>query len=178
MSQVDVIMRVVQEVISASHQCRTAQDRGDDWENFADERKHYAAKLCALQDMVQLLVDESVSAQQQEPVAWKHPITDDVFSTYGMAKKSCGVEQEPVALYESFLGGTQRKPTAWWIPTIAHPDMVSLVRWSDMCEPLYTSPPVSKPWVGLDDTDLEVCDTDGRLLARYWERVLREKNTS
>lgn len=70
MSQVDVIMRVVQEVISASHQCRTAQDRGDDWENFADERKHYAAKLCALQDMVQLLVDESVSAQQQEPVAW------------------------------------------------------------------------------------------------------------
>ena len=39
------------------------------------------------------------------------------------------------------------------------------------------SPPASKPWVGLDDADLDVCDTDGRLLARYWERVLREKNT-
>jgi hypothetical protein len=42
---------------------------------------------------------------------------------------------------------------------------------------LYTSPPASKPWVGLDDTDLAVCDTDGVRLARYWERVLREKNT-
>lgn len=36
--------------------------------------------------------------------------------------------------------------------------------------------PASKPWVGLDDTDLAVCDTDGARLARYWERVLREKN--
>ena len=33
-----------------------------------------------------------------------------------------------------------------------------------------------KPWVGLDETDLAVCDTDGVLMARYWERVLREKN--
>ena len=41
---------------------------------------------------------------------------------------------------------------------------------------LYTSPPASKPWVGLDNTDLAVCDTDGVQLARYWERVLREKN--
>ena len=43
--------------------------------------------------------------------------------------------------------------------------------------PLYTSPQPSKPWVGLDDTDLAVCDTDGVRLARYWERVLREKNS-
>jgi hypothetical protein len=34
-----------------------------------------------------------------------------------------------------------------------------------------------REWVGLDDTDLAVCDTDGVLVARYWERVLREKNT-
>ena len=39
-----------------------------------------------------------------------------------------------------------------------------------------TSPPASKPWVGLTDEDLAVCDTDGVRLARYWERVLREKN--
>lgn len=34
-----------------------------------------------------------------------------------------------------------------------------------------------RTWVGLDDTDLAVCDTDGVILAKYWERVLREKNT-
>ena len=34
-----------------------------------------------------------------------------------------------------------------------------------------------RTWVGLDDTDLAVCDTDGVMLAKYWERVLREKNT-
>jgi hypothetical protein len=70
MSQFDVIMRVVEEVICASHQCRTAQERGDTWEQFTDDRKHYAAKLCALQDMVQQLVDEASLAQQEqaEPV--------------------------------------------------------------------------------------------------------------
>ena len=40
----------------------------------------------------------------------------------------------------------------------------------------YRTSPQSKPWVGLDETDLAVCDTDGVRLARYWERVLREKN--
>jgi hypothetical protein len=76
----------------------------------------------------------------------------------------------------------QQEPVAWidmsqWPP----------IRWRDGLlrtdvdqfdgQGLYTSPPASKPWVGLDDTDLAVCDTDGVRLARYWERVLREKNT-
>ena len=43
---------------------------------------------------------------QQEPVAWKHPVTADVFSTYAMAKKACCVGQEPIPLYTS----PQRKP--------------------------------------------------------------------
>jgi hypothetical protein len=35
-----------------------------------------------------------------------------------------------------------------------------------------------RQWVGLDDADLAVCgDEDDVLLARYWERVCKEKNT-
>ena len=34
-----------------------------------------------------------------------------------------------------------------------------------------------REWVGLTDEDLSVCDTDGVILARYWEAKLREKNT-
>ena len=37
------------------------------------------------------------------------------------------------------------EPVAWWIPKHKAPDMVSKVRWSDECEPLYTSPPQRKP---------------------------------
>lgn len=37
--------------------------------------------------------------------------------------------------------------------------------------------PPRREWVGLTDEDLDVCDEDGVLLARYWERILREKNT-
>ena len=43
-------------------------------------------------------------------------------------------------------------------------------------EAYYTSPQ-RKPWVGLTDEDLSVCDEDGVMLARYWEAKLREKNT-
>lgn len=52
---------------------------------------------------------KSEPAQQQEPVAWKHPVTADVFSTYAMAKKACCVGQEPIPLYTS----PQRKPVDW-----------------------------------------------------------------
>lgn len=40
---------------------------------------------------------------------------------------------------------------------------------------LYVSPQ-AKPWVGLTDEDLSVCDEDGVLLAKYWEAKLKEKN--
>ena len=42
--------------------------------------------------------------------------------------------------------------------------------------PLYTSPPASKPWVGLTDEDLAGCDDEELKQARYWEAKLREKN--
>jgi hypothetical protein len=35
-----------------------------------------------------------------------------------------------------------------------------------------------RTWVGLTDEDLAVCgDEDDVMLARYWERVCKEKNT-
>ena len=58
---------------------------------------------------LKLPVDHPFRSQQpaqQEPVAWKHPVTADVFSTYAMAKKACCVGQEPIPLYTS----PQRKP--------------------------------------------------------------------
>jgi hypothetical protein len=45
-------------------------------------------------------------------------------------------------------------------------------------EILATPPAAQRQWVGLDDADLAVCgDEDDVLLARYWERVCKEKNT-
>ena len=39
------------------------------------------------------------------------------------------------------------------------------------------SPAAQRTWVGLNDTDLDVCgNEDDVLLARYWERVCKEKN--
>ena len=43
-------------------------------------------------------------------------------------------------------------------------------------EELIQPKPASKPWVGLTDEDLAGCDDEELKQARYWERVLREKN--
>ena len=39
------------------------------------------------------------------------------------------------------LAQPEQEPVAWWLPKHPHPDMVSRVKWSDECEPLYTTPP-------------------------------------
>ena len=59
--------------------------------------------------------------------------------------------------------------------------------WCPPHTPLYTSPPYEatplasqrsvKPWRGLTDKDLAGCDDEEFKQARYWEQVLREKNT-
>lgn len=58
MAAIDDLMRVVDEVVSASAQCSTAQRDGATWEELTDERKHYGAKWCALRDMLQILLDD------------------------------------------------------------------------------------------------------------------------
>ena len=58
MSTIDDLMRVVDEVISASAQCATAQRNGATWDEFADDRKHYSAKWCALRDMISSLLND------------------------------------------------------------------------------------------------------------------------
>jgi hypothetical protein len=41
----------------------------------------------------------------------------------------------------------------------------------------YMNPPQQRTWVGMTDEDLAVCgDEDDVMLARYWERVCKEKN--
>jgi hypothetical protein len=49
------------------------------------------------------------------------------------------------------------EPVAWWIPKHKAPDMVSKVRWSDECEPLYTTPPQRKP---LTDEEIQEIVSD------------------
>ena len=58
MSAVDDVMKLVDEVVSASAQCDRAHREGATWEQFSDDRKHYAARWSALQDMVQALVGD------------------------------------------------------------------------------------------------------------------------
>ena len=58
MPAIDDLMRVVDEVISASAQLATAHRNGETWEQQTDDRKHYAARWCALRDMLQILLDD------------------------------------------------------------------------------------------------------------------------
>jgi hypothetical protein len=58
MAAIDDLMRVVDEVISASAQLSTAHRNGESWEQQTDDRKHYAARWCALRDMLQNLLDD------------------------------------------------------------------------------------------------------------------------
>jgi hypothetical protein len=73
------------------------------------------------------------------------------------------------------------QPVAWWIPKYKAPDMVSKVRWSDECEPLYTTPPVAqREFVGLTDEEAQWlydnCRTPSNLIDMV-EAKLKEKNT-
>jgi len=77
-------------------------------------------------------------------------------------------EQEPVAygMWDTMIGYGGRMMS------------VRLDKGQDGCTvPLYITPP-QRTWVGLTDEDLAVCgDEDDVMLARYWERVCKEKNT-
>lgn len=78
-------------------------------------------------------------------------------------------EQEPVAhLWQHSETGRTR---------IVMPDQIITTdaTWH-VVGPLHLGTPPRREWVGLTDEDLSVCDEDGVMLARYWERVLREKN--
>ena len=110
---------------------------------------------------------------------------------FGIPDKWTGEGEGDVAVWR--LGGSYRaqqaitaikaaleakdEPVAWWIPKHKAPDMVSKVRWSDECEPLYTTPP-QRTWVGLTDEDEIPWDgVDAKSFARAIEAKLKEKNT-
>jgi hypothetical protein len=74
----------------------------------------------------------------------------------------------------------QGEPVAWELGAEVYwgdsPEMSDYVRKEGT--PLYTTPQ-QRTWVGLTDEDLAVCgDEDDVMLARYWERVLKEKNNA
>ena len=74
-------------------------------------------------------------------------------------------QQEPVAVVSGYYGGQ-----CVILPT-------NPARLFNSGTALYTSPPASKPWVGLTDEDLAGCDDEELKQARYWEAKLKEKNT-
>lgn len=82
-----------------------------------------------------------------------------------------------IAALRERLAQPEQEPVAWMKP---HPKCDSACLFQ--CTKGFTqfpecaAPPESKPWVGLTEEDLSVCDEDGVLLARYWEDKLREKN--
>ena len=97
-------------------------------------------------------------------------------SFYGTGK------QEAITAIKAALEAKD-EPVAWWIPKHKAPDMVSKVRWSDECEPLYTTPP-QRTWVGLTDEEVTwLCNTAKSheqtwgMFVRAIEAKLKEKNT-
>ena len=85
----------------------------------------------------------------------------DASPVMGTLPEQPAQQQEPVAVY---VGET-------WCGSV-----VRLYEDLPLETPLYTSPPASKPWVGLTDEDLAGCDDEELKQARYWEAKLREKN--
>ena len=160
MSQVDVIMRVVEEVISAAHQCRTSHESGDSWEQFTDERKHYAAKWCALRDMVQQLVDEASPTQTQqqpathwEPVAWRMQNTaySGLHYEYYTSKESA--EQRQTDFNRSVDDGGLHDLTPLYLelqPTPIHIKAMQMaleaLQWYVDEEDVVESMPGNEPW--------------------------------
>ena len=65
MIDLDNLMRMVDEVVSASAQLSTAHRNGETWEQQTDDRKHYAAMFCALRDMLQNLLDDRVRMEYE-----------------------------------------------------------------------------------------------------------------
>jgi hypothetical protein len=104
----------------------------------------------------------------------------DAVLDYSMGKGAVMRHTEAIkALEEALAKQEQGEPVAWLEgETIYWKEDQGLNDWiRKNGKPLYTIPQ-QRTWVGLTDEDLAVCgDEDDVMLARYWERVLKEKNT-
>jgi hypothetical protein len=71
------------------------------------------------------------------------------------------------------------EPVAWWIPKHKAPDMVSKVRWSDECEPLYTTPPDTPILQAISDEYNAWIHyhSAGHSFDEFLKAKLKEKNT-
>ena len=103
-------------------------------------------------------------------------------------------QQEPVAKDNSNyrfdppgLDPSHQKPVAWWIPKAKQfclPSSDGTRPFAKAWEPLYTSPPAQRPWVGLTDKETEhLWEISRAAMPRYHtfktliEKALRERNT-
>jgi hypothetical protein len=99
-------------------------------------------------------------------------------ATYDSVVDSVKAKQEqgePVA-FESLLGAIAR---GWCHEKNANKEMDSdlLMAIATEVKALYITPQ-QRTWVGLNDTDLAVCNDEDEVdIARYWEAKLKEKNT-
>lgn len=56
--KLDDLMENVRQITSASNQIWSAQSNGATWEETTDDRKHYAALTCALEDKLRILLGD------------------------------------------------------------------------------------------------------------------------
>ena len=136
-------------------------------------------------DVISALMDalrEALAEQpaQQEPVA-RVDANDEVYWADILPDRTVKVGQ---LLYAEAPQPAQQEPVAYWIPKaeqfcIADPSGRPFAKaW----EPLYTSPPAQRTWVGLTDEEIDkthetkVWDAR-RSYARAIEAKLKEKNT-
>lgn len=106
--------------------------------------------------------------------------------------RELGLDYEPAKDNSNYkfdppgLDPLHQKPVAWWIPKAKQfclPSSDGARPFAKAWEPLYTSPPASKPWVGLTDEDKQIAFDDTQEGGGFWEFAdaieakLREKNT-
>ena len=114
-----------------------------------------------------------LEAEKQEPVAWMHTVVaNDGEPDHAL---SFATDNFPL----QGVGGFKSVQVQ---PLYTHPPKTTWVNVEcPLCGDMAvaeTHPNLPKrEWVGLTDEDLSVCDTDGVILARYWETKLKEKNT-
>ena len=76
---------------------------------------------------------------------------------------------------------SHQKPVAWWIPKAKQfclPSSDGTRPFAKAWEPLYTSPPAQRTWVGLTDIDYAGLPLEQVGLVRWAEAKLRSKNES
>lgn len=125
-----------------------------------------------MQKQMQSSVDRAVNRMAEQPAQHERVQPDSE------CKEDDGCPTEKAVLQRFWRKAQQQEPVAWRGRELAEEDWTTY--WSDptglpgvdVVEPLYTSPPASKPWVGLEHEDTYeatgTAGTDLLALAKLW----------